>query len=45
MTEPTAPLGVIVDTNSGGSFGLIVYEDGILGVKRHVRRRRRSAGG
>ena len=33
MTEPTAPLGVIVDTNSGGRFDLIVYEDGILGVK------------
>jgi len=33
MTEPTTPLGVIVDTNSGGRFDLIVYEDGILGVK------------
>jgi hypothetical protein len=33
MTEPTTPLGVIVDTNSGGRFDRIVYEDGILGVK------------
>ena|ERR1035437_9500490 len=33
MTEPTTPLGVIVDTNSGGRFDLIMYEDGILGVK------------
>src|SRR5450631_3883119 len=33
MTEPTTPLGVIVDMNSGGRFDLIVYEDGILGVR------------
>jgi len=33
MTEPTTLLGAIVDTNSGGGFDLIVYEDGILAVK------------
>jgi hypothetical protein len=33
MTEATTPIGAIVDTNSGGRFDLIVYEDGILAVK------------
>ena len=33
MTEPTTPLGAIVDTNSGGRFDLSAYEDGFLGVK------------